>query len=239
MGLSVNGPDACQKGLGCCIALIPCTRQSALCPRWVGYVRGMSGNAARTIDPEFPGLAPDVVEGYRNAPEHLVAEIIDGELSLLPRPRLGHAYAAGELHGELHNPFGRGRGGPGGWIILVEPELHLGARPDVLVPDLAGWRRERLPAGFIDDAAATLAPDWCCEVLSPSTEKLDRGRKLAIYHREEVGHVWLVSTAMQTVEVLRRLDIGWGLVATFEGGEVVRAEPFDAVPLDLAGLWSV
>jgi Uma2 family endonuclease len=206
-------------------------------PRRVGYDRGMSGDAGRTIDPEFPGLAPDVVEGYRNTPETMVAEIIDGALSLLPRPRLDHARSVGELHGELRGPFDRGRGGPGGWIILVEPELHLGARPDVLVPDLAAWRRARAPADFLRGAAATLAPDWCCEVLSPSTEKLDRGRKLAIYHREGVGHVWLVSPVMQTVEVLRRQDIGWGLVATFEGDAVVRAEPFDAVPLDLAGLW--
>jgi Uma2 family endonuclease len=229
---SRRGPRTCAVVAGVRVAPVPRTRP-------VGYARGMSGDAARTIDPEFPGLALDVVEGYRNAPEHLVAEIIDGELSLLPRPRLGHARSAGELYGELRGPFDRGRGGPGGWVILVEPELHLGARPDVLVPDLAGWRRERLPDGFIDGAFASLAPDWCCEVLSPSTERLDRGRKLAIYHREGVGHVWFVSPVLQTVEVLRRADVGWSLVATFEGDAVVRAEPFDAVPLDLAGLWSV
>ena len=207
--------------------------------RRVGYARGMSGEVARTIDPEFPGLASDVIEGYRNAPETMVAEIIDGALSLLPRPRPRHAHGATRLAGRL-SAFGDPRGDdPGGWIILLEPELHFGARPDVLVPDLAGWRRERLPDGFIDAAFATLAPDWCCEVLSPSTEKLDRGRKLAIYHREGVGHVWFVSPVMQTLEVLRRQDIGWWLVATFEGDTVVRAKPFDAVPLDLAGLWSV
>ncbi len=199
----------------------------------------MSGDAASTIDPEFPHLAADVVEGYRNAPAHLVAEIIDGELSLLPRPRVAHSIAASALGEELGPPFRRGRGGPGGWVILDEPELHLGPRPDVMVPDLAGWRRERLPADFILETAATVAPDWCCEVLSPSTEKRDRGRKLAIYHREGVGHVWFVSPAMQTVEVLRRADNGWLLVATFEGDAMVRAEPFDAVALDLAGLWAV
>ena len=199
----------------------------------------MSGSAARTIDPEFPHLGADVVEGYRNAPAHLVAEIIDGELSLLPRPRVAHSIAASALGEELGPPFRRGRGGPGGWVILDGPELHLGPRPDVMVPDLAGWRRERLPADFILETAATVAPDWCCEVLSPSTEKRDRGRKLAIYHREGVGHVWFVSPAMQTVEVLRRADNGWLLVATFEGDAMVRAEPFDAVGLDLAGLWAV
>jgi len=199
----------------------------------------MSGDAARTIDPEFPNLAPEVVEGYRNAPETKVAEIIDGELSLMPRPRLEHARSAGELHGELRGPFDRGRGGPGGWVILPEPELRLGPLPDVLVPDLAGWRRERLPEGFITGAFAAVAPDWCCEVLSPSTEKVDRGRKLAIYHREGVGHVWLVSPVLRSVEVYRRADIGWLLLATFEGDAVVRAEPFDAVELDLAGLWAL
>jgi Uma2 family endonuclease len=177
----------------------------------------MSGDAARTIGPEFPNLAPDVIEGYRTAPETMVAEIIYGELSLMPRPGLEHAMAAEGL----------------------SEELRLGPRPDVLVPDLAAWRRERLPEGFITGAFAAVAPDWCCEVLSPSTEKVDRGRKLAIYHREEVGHVWLVSPVLRSVEVYRRADIGWLLLATFEGDAVVRAEPFDAVPLDLAGLWSL
>ena len=199
----------------------------------------MSGDAAHTIDPEFPNLAADVVEGYRNAPETMVAEILAGELSLMPRPRLGHARSAGRLGADLDGPFDRGRDGPGGWVILPEPELRLGPLPDVLVPDLAGWRRERLPVGFIEGAFASVAPDWCCEVLSPSTEKVDRGRKLAIYHREGVGHVWLVSPVLRSVEVYRRADIGWLLVATFEGNDVVRAEPFDAVPLDLAGLWSL
>ena len=198
----------------------------------------MSGDDARTLDPDFPNLAPEVVAGYRNAPEHLVAEIIDGELSLMPRPRLRHARGATRLVGKLVGFDDPGEGDPGGGIILVEPELHLGPRPDVVVPDLAGWRRERAPAGFMDDAAATLAPDWCCEVLSPSTEELDRGRKLDVYRREGVAHVWLVSPTLRSVEVLRRHDLGWLLVATFWGDAVVRAEPFDAVALDLAGLWA-
>jgi Uma2 family endonuclease len=205
----------------------------------VGYRAGMPGDAASPRDPEFPNLPPDVVAGYRNAPEHLVAEIIDGELSLLPRPRLRHARGATRLVAKLSGFDDPGEGDPGGWILLAEPELHLGARPDVLAPDLAGWRRERVPAGFIDDAAATLAPDWCCEVLSPSTEALDRGRKLDIYRREGVAHVWLVSPALQSLEVLRRHDLGWLLVATHRGDVVVRAEPFDAAELDLAGLWAL
>ena len=199
----------------------------------------MSGDAARSVDPEFPNLPYEVVEGYRNAPETMIAEVIDGELSLMPRPRLEHARSAGRLGADLDGPFDRGRGGPGGWVILPEPELRLGPLPDVVVPDLAGWRRERLPEGFITGAFAAVAPDWCCEVLSPSTEKVDRGRKLAIYYREGVGHVWLVSPVLRSVEVYRRADIGWLLLATFEGDAVVRAEPFDAVPLELAGLWAL
>jgi Uma2 family endonuclease len=211
-------------------------------PRRLGYAPGMSGDAARTFDPEFPNLAPDVVDGYRNAPETMLAEIIDGELLTMPRPHRQHVHAASALGEELGPPFRRGRGGPGGWVILDEPELHLGPLPDVVIPDLAGWRRERIPADFLagtEPAFIPLAPDWCCEVLSPSTERVDRGRKLAIYHREGVGHVWLVSPTLRSVEVYRRADIGWLLVATFEGDAVVRAEPFDAVPLELAGLWAL
>jgi Uma2 family endonuclease len=200
----------------------------------------MSGDAARSVDPEFPNLPYEVVEGYRNAPEAMIAEVIDGELSLMPRPRRRHLRAAGELHGELRGPFDRGRDGPGGWVFLDEPELHLGPRPDIVIPDLAGWRRERLGEGFLDESdALTLAPDWCCEVLSPSTEKVDRGRKMDVYHRESVGHVWLLSPTLRTLEVYRRADPGWLRVATFEGDALVRAEPFDAVELDLTGLWAL
>ena len=126
-------------------------------------------------------------------------------------------------------------------MLLAEPELRLGPLPDIVVPDVAGWRRERLPSGFLAREAPPfidLAPDWVCEVLAPSTERVDRGRKLDLYRREGVGHVWLVSSVLQTLEVLRRHDLGWLLVATFEGSIVVRAEPFDAVELDLAVVWA-
>ena len=200
----------------------------------------MAGEPARALDPEFPNLAPDVVAGYRSAPATMTAEILGGQLSLLPRPRPRHSRASGRLLGAVDGPFDRGRDGPGGWFFLIEPELHLGARPDVLVPDLAGWRRERLGDDFLDDDATHLdvAPDWVCEVLSPSTEKVDRGRKLAIYHREGVGHAWLVSPALRTLEVYRRADVGWLLLEVFEGDASMRAEPFDAVPLDLGALWA-
>lgn len=169
-------------------------------------------------------------------PDHLVAEILDGELYTSPRPAPRHADASTGLGGALRGPFDRGRGGPGGWRILSEPELHLG--PDVIVPDLAGWRRERLPQ-LPAEAYFPTAPDWVCEVVSPSTAAIDRVKKLAIYARESVSHAWLVDPIAQTVEVFR-LDAGrWTLVGTWAGTDLVRAEPFEALDLDLTLLWDV
>lgn len=178
-----------------------------------------------------PATYRDLLE----VPAHLVAEILDGELYATPRPALRHAHAASVLGIEIGGPYHRGRGGPGGWWILDEPELHL--QSDVVVPDLAGWRRNRL-AAIPDAAALTLAPDWACEVISPATEGVDRGRKLAIYAREGVPHVWLVNPSSETLEILA-LDAGrWTLIATHVGATIVRAEPFDAIDLDLSALWS-
>lgn len=168
-------------------------------------------------------------------PDHQVAEILDGELFTSPRPASPHARAASDLGSELIFPFDKGRGGPGGWIILFEPELHLGEH--VLVPDLAGWRRERMPE-MPHVPAFELAPDWICEVLSPSTVARDRVRKLPIYAKERVRHVWLVDPDAQTLEVFRLDGEGWRLVGTWEGDARLRAEPFDAVELELGGLWS-
>ncbi len=169
-------------------------------------------------------------------PENYVAEILGGELYANPRPASRHSLAASALGAKLSSPFHFGENGPGGWWLLDEPELHFDA--DVLVPDIAGWRRERMPA--VPAAAyLTLAPDWLCEVLSPSTESIDRGKKLAIYAREGVRHVWLVNPLLQTLEVLRLQSERWSLVAVHEGDNPVRAEPFDAVELPLGALWGV
>lgn len=170
------------------------------------------------------------------APEHVVAEVVFGVLYTNPRPAVRHARAASRLGGELDGPFDRGRGGPGGWIILDEPELHLGE--DILVPDLAGWRRARMPELPRDDAFLVLAPDWVCEVLSPSTAKLDRGDKLDIYAREGVTNAWLLDPVDQTLEVLR-LEAGrWTRLAFHRDDAVVQAEPFDAIAIALADLWA-
>ena len=167
-------------------------------------------------------------------PSHRVAEIVDGDLHVSPRPASRHALASSGLESQLWAPFHHGRGGPGGWWILDEPELHLGE--DVLVPDLAGWRRERMPE-FPDTPAFTLAPDWACEVVSPSTERLDRAKKMPVYAREIVRHLWLVNPTARTLEVYRVAESRWLLLATHEGAARVRAEPFHEVELDLAPLW--
>lgn len=194
----------------------------------------------------MPGYAPSVMvsspkhvatyEDVVNAPDGMVAELIDGELHLQPRPAKPHAAAATALGEELGPPFKRGRGGPGGWIILYEPEIHFGA--NVLVPDLAGWRRERMPVMTTEEAYFTLAPDWACEVLSPSTLVKDRARKLPIYAAHGVAHVWLIDPVQRLLEVLRLEGGRYSIASTHAGAERVRAEPFDAIELDLAVLWA-
>lgn len=173
-------------------------------------------------------------EDLLRVPPHLVAEILDGELITSPRPASLHARATTRLVGPLDRGFGSGSG-PGGWVILVEPELHLGA--DVLVPDLAAWRRERMPE-LPDVTAFELAPDWICEVLSPSTGARDRADKLPIYARNGVTHAWLVDPLLRTLEVLRREGDKWLLLTTFRDEALCRAEPFDAIELELRLLWA-
>jgi Uma2 family endonuclease len=168
-------------------------------------------------------------------PEHLVAEIINGELVTSPRPASRHARAASSIGGELYGPFDRGKNGPGGWVILDEPELHL--QEHVLVPDLAGWRRERMPE-LPDAAAFELPPDWVCEVLSPSTAAIDRSEKVPIYLEAGVVHIWLVDPILQTLEALRLEGASYRLLGTWCGSVGVWVEPFDAIELDLSALWA-
>jgi len=181
---------------------------------------------------------PDTKRGATYAdvyrvPDTMVAEIVDGELFASPRPAPRHAAAATALIGDLHPPFNQGRGGPGGWWILGEPELHFGE--DVLVPDLAGWTRDRLPS-MPQEAFFTLPPDWVCEVISPHNERHDRARKMPVYARARVRHAWLVDPLVRSLEVL--LEAGrWNLLSTHRDDAVVRAEPFQAVAVDLRDLW--
>ncbi|MCL2779725.1 MAG: Uma2 family endonuclease [Polyangiaceae bacterium] len=167
-------------------------------------------------------------------PSPLVAEIVDGVLYTHPRTASPHAIASSVLGGNLGGSFDWGHGGSGGWIIVDEPEFHFGE--DVVVPDIAGWRRERMPK-VPAVAFFTLAPDWVCEVLSPSTEKLDRTGKMDVYAREGVRHLWFVDPIARTLEVHRLQNGLWLRVATYCDDAKVRAEPFDAIELELAALW--
>jgi Uma2 family endonuclease len=175
-------------------------------------------------------------EDVLNAPEHMVAEVIAGVLYTQPRPRMGHARTAGGLAFELGGPFDRGKGGPGGWIILPEPELHLGS--DILVPDLASWRRSTMPELNLEAAYSSVRPDWVCEILSPSTARKDRVLKMPIYRSEGVAHVWLIDPTAKTLEVYKLAGDRYLLLDSYAEDARVRAEPFDAVELELGALWA-
>ena len=183
----------------------------------------------------LPAVKPATYDDILALPTNLVGEIIRGVLRTHPRPAPKHARAYSSLGAELHGPFDHGRNGPGGWWILDEPELHLGA--DVVVPDLAGWKRERMPK-LPDAAWFELAPDWICEILSPSTAKVDRAEKLPLYAYNGVAHCWLVDPDLKTLEVFENRDGKWLLLTVLENDASVSQPPFDAIAFDLASLWA-
>ncbi len=184
--------------------------------------------------PNQTGSGQATYQDVLDAPPHMVAEVIDGVLYTMPRPAILHAHASSNLGAHLVRPFGHGSGGPGGWWILNEPELHFGE--DILVPDLAGWRRERLPR-LPEGAFLTLSPDWLCEVLSPSTRKIDLGAKRDIYAREQVAHMWLVDPDARSLETFAREDSEWRRLANLTGNQQVSQPPFEAVSFPLGDLW--
>lgn len=176
---------------------------------------------------------------YAAVPDEQDATLINGVLHVMPKPAPAHVQVASDLGTELSGPFRRGRGGPGGWRILDEPELHFGPvdDEDIVAPDIAGWRIERMPV-LPRTAYFTVAPDWVCEVLSPSTEKLDRIDKMLVYAREGVKHVWLVHPLRQTIEAFALTpEKLWLSIGLHAGNVCVRIPPFDAVELDLSLLW--
>lgn len=183
-----------------------------------------------------PALKPATYDDILALPAHVTGQIVFGVLHAFPRPAPRHAMATSTLGGELGPPFQRGRGGPGGWVILDEPELHLGCH--VVVPDLAGWRRARMPEIPVDHAYFTLSPDWVCEVLSPSTAALDRGDKRAIYATEGVQHLWFVDPEARVLEILVLDGASYRVHAVHARDALVRAEPFEAIELELGALWA-
>ncbi|MGQ0506979.1 MAG: Uma2 family endonuclease [Myxococcaceae bacterium] len=167
-------------------------------------------------------------------PDSVLGQIVDGELYASPRPASDHALATSSLGDELVGPFQKGRGGPGGWWILDEPELHL--RANVLVPDLAGWRVSRMPS-LPRVPHFALAPDWVCEVFSPSTAGFDRVTKRHAYAREGVEWLWYIDPIARTLEALQLRDGTWVDAGTWQGHERARVPPFDALELELRALW--
>ena len=199
--------------------------KSLLCPDQV---------AVRVADRTRDSLTPATYQDVLDAPPHKVAELIDGVLYTFPRPASPQGLASAALGGELFAPFHSGRGGPGGWWILDEPELHLGE--DVLVPDLAGWRRSRVPK-FPDIAYWTIRPDWLCEVLSPSTRRIDLGPKRDTYAREGIPHMWLIDPRARSLEAFELREGKWERLARLTGDESVSLPPIEAVSFPLGELW--
>ncbi|BCX89025.1 hypothetical protein MIN45_P1395 [Methylomarinovum tepidoasis] len=174
-------------------------------------------------------------EDILNLPENLVGEIIGGALYTQPRPAPKHAVAHSVLGFSIGGPFHGGTGGPGGWWIIDEPELHIGG--DILVPDLAGWRRERMPA-LPETAWFELPPDWVCEVLSPSTARIDRSLKMPRYARWGVPYLWMVDPSLRTLEVYALEQGRWCVLTTLKDDDPVRQPPFEAVEFPLDRLWA-
>lgn len=170
-------------------------------------------------------------------PAGLTGEILGGQLHTQPRPSGAHMGVESALQVELGGPFDRGRGGPGGWRILVEPEIHFVRDREVCVPDLAGWRRARLPR-LPRDQRFEIAPDWVCEILSPATESKDRQIKMPLYAYHGVRFAWLVDPLKQTLEAFASKGPDWRPLGDWRGDAVVAVPPFHAIQLALGDLWT-
>lgn len=185
-----------------------------------------TAHAQVELTPEAARLALDAL------PPHVVGEIIEGVLYTHARPARRHARAQLRLGGRLDRD---GSGPAGQWVIVPEPELHLD--DDTLVPDLAGWRTDRLPATD-GEPFFTTVPDWVCEVLSPSTARVDRVKKSRVYARSGVTWMWLLDPERRTLEVRRLAQDGYyAVLHEYDDTETVRAEPFAHVEFRLPDLW--
>jgi Uma2 family endonuclease len=181
-------------------------------------------------------LRPPLYEQLAALPDVLTGEIIDGQLYTQPRPRGPHGWSEVVLGAKLIDPYGFGRGGPGGWWILVEPEVHLVRDTEVVVPDLTGWRKSRMPR-IPEGHRFEVVPDWVCEILSPASESKDRRIKLPLYARHGVAYAWLIDPEARSLEAYELAGGEWRPLGTFRGSQTVAVAPFDAVPLALAELW--
>jgi Uma2 family endonuclease len=174
-------------------------------------------------------------EDVKAAPDTMVAELIDGQLFLHPRPAKPHTVTASNLGAQLNMAFDLGRTGPGGWWILDEPELHVLGQ--ILVPDLAGWLRAEVPELELEQPFFQEVPSWVAEVLSPGNESHDRVKKLRIYASAGVRHAWLIHPEQRSLEVFAQKDGAWSLIEAHEDDAVLRSPPFEALELELSTLW--
>jgi len=181
-----------------------------------------------------PAKRKATYDDLHSVPENMIGEIIDGELHAMLRPSPKHAKVASDLGVVIGNPYRFGRGGPGGWIILDEPELQLGEH--TLVPDMAGWKKERFPSSLTTNWIE-VAPDWICEILSPGTMRLDKTKKMPIYAKHGVDCIWLINPMDKTLDAFRLVSGGWLLFGAFLENDKVQAEPFQEIEIDLAELW--
>ncbi len=184
-----------------------------------------------------PARKKATYEDLYSIPEGMIGEIINGELIVTPRPSRRHTLAASRLGSELIPPYDFGRGGgPGGWIIIIEPEIRLGE--DTMVPDLAGWKKERFPVEE-DHNWISVAPDWICEILSPKTASFDKGEKMPIYARYGVAYAWIIDPIMMKTLDVYRLESGgwWRLLESYGENDKMRAEPFREIEINLGDLW--
>lgn len=176
-------------------------------------------------------------EALEALPEGLTGEILRGQLHTQPRPAPRHAVAASALGAELFGPYSRGRDGPGGWWIVVEPELHFVRKTEVLVPDLAGWRRERMPE-IPRESQFEVVPDWICEILSPSTRSKDREIKMPLYAHYGVAYAWLLDPDVETLEAYELRGAEWVQLAAYAADATPAAVPFEAAAFRVADLWT-
>lgn len=180
---------------------------------------------------------PSLYEQLEVLPEGLAGEIIDGEIHTIPRPTGKHGESTSVLGMDIGSAYHRGRGGPGGWWILDEPEVHFILDSEVCIPDLAGWQRERMP-NIPDGHKFTIFPDWICEVFSPATKSKDREIKMPLYARHGVQYIWLVDPVAKSLEAYKLNNSQWQMLGIYRDDDKVCVEPFNAISINLIDLWS-
>lgn len=183
-----------------------------------------------------PARKPPTLADLDALPKGVKGEIIGGVMYTMTRPRGHHQRTGLEIGADLRDPFMRGRGGPGGWWILPEPGIELPNTPEIS-PDVAGWRRERLPS-LPADAAITVVPDWVCDILSPTTRRHNLLIKKPYYAKVGVPYHWIVDLDARTIATYRLENARWVELGVFGDERDARIEPFEAVALDVASWWT-